>query len=52
LDIASAPELDRVLEGLASDGDVLLDLDEVRFMDSTGLAALVRAKQTAERGGK
>jgi anti-sigma B factor antagonist len=52
LDISSAPKLDRVLEGLAGGGDLLLDLDGVGFMDSSGLAALIRAKQTAERYGQ
>lgn len=52
LDIASAPELDRVLDGLAGKGDLLLDLDRVVFMDSSGLAALLRANRTAERYGQ
>jgi anti-sigma B factor antagonist len=51
LDISSAPELDRVIEGLAGGGDLLLDLDGVAFMDSSGLAAVIRAKQTVECDG-
>jgi anti-sigma B factor antagonist len=50
LDIATVPELDRVLEGLSSDGPsrLLIDLNDVEFMDSTGVAALIRAKRSAE----
>jgi anti-sigma B factor antagonist len=50
LDIATVAELDRVLEGLSSDGPgrLLIDLNDVEFMDSTGLATLIRAKHSAE----
>jgi stage II sporulation protein AA (anti-sigma F factor antagonist) len=53
LDIATVSELDRVIGELASDGKgrLLLDLDGVKFLDSAGLAALVRAKRSAERDG-
>lgn len=53
LDLSAAPELSRVLEGLNGDHDsVLLDLDRVRFMDSTGLAAVVHADLLANRNGQ
>ena len=32
-------------------GRLLLDLDGVTFMDSTGLGAIIRAQQTANRHG-
>jgi len=54
LDLASAPELDRVLDGLANDGHdaVLIDLSAVTFMDSMGLASIVRAYRHAEASGR
>jgi len=53
LDIATVPELDRALEGLAGDGHhrLVLDLDDLQFMDARGLRAIVRAKRFAERHG-
>ena len=55
LDISSAPrveaELDRVQAGYPS--LVLLDLRDLRFMDSTGLRTVVGAdKRARERGGR
>ena len=54
LDLATAPELDRVLDGLGNDGhdEMLIDLSGVTFMDSTGLASIVRAYRHAEAGGR
>jgi anti-sigma B factor antagonist len=53
VDLATAPELDRVLDRLVSDGHgrLLIDLHGVAFMDSTGLAAIMRALQTADVNG-
>jgi anti-sigma B factor antagonist len=53
LDLATAPELDRLLDGLADDRHdrVLLDLSDVKFMDSTGLASIVRAHRSADANG-
>ncbi len=53
LDISTASELERVLDGLAvaHPGRLLLDLDCVEFMDSTGLAAVVGAHNAAELNG-
>lgn len=47
LDIASAPLLERAMEGLdnPSQRRVLIDLSELSFMDSTGLRALLRARE-------
>jgi anti-anti-sigma factor len=54
LDVATAPELDRVLDELPEEGysHILLDLDGVQFMDSTGLSALFRAHKIAGRRGQ
>jgi anti-anti-sigma factor len=49
LDIASAPLLERAIQGLDSldQRRVLIDLSELSFMDSTGLRALLQARQRA-----
>jgi anti-sigma B factor antagonist len=47
LDLGSAPQLERALAA-AGDGEVLLDLRGLTFMDSTGVRVLLEA---AERGG-
>jgi len=46
LDIASAPILERAIETI--DRPLVIDLAEVTFMDSTGLRALLLARQQAE----
>jgi anti-sigma B factor antagonist len=53
LDLATAPELeDRVLEALRDGGrQVVVDLRELSFMDSTGVRTIVAAHQTAEESG-
>jgi anti-sigma B factor antagonist len=53
LDLSRVPELNDVLDGLAADGHrrLVLDLGAVDFMDSRGLAALLRAKRSADRDG-
>jgi anti-sigma B factor antagonist len=54
LDVSTVPELEQALESVPPDNDggsVLLDLDGVAFMDSTGLAALLRAKHRFEVDG-
>lgn len=51
IDLATAPEMDAALA--AADGDVILDLSAVSFMDSTGIRSLVaahRAAESADRG--
>jgi anti-anti-sigma factor len=47
LDLSTAPELERPLEDAVSAGDasVLIDLSECEFIDSTGIALIVRAWQ-------
>jgi anti-anti-sigma factor len=52
VDIATAPALrQRLAEAIASCEGVVVDLDEVGFMDSTGLGVLVAAHNRAASGG-
>jgi anti-sigma B factor antagonist len=50
LDIASAPALERALDefGASIPRRVVIDLTDVTFMDSTGLRALLLARQRTE----
>lgn len=56
LDMNTAPELDRQLEEALTDTDasIMLDLSQCEFIDSTGIALIVRAWQRLDRdaGGK
>ena len=58
LDLSTAPDLERPLEDATASGDasVLIDLTECEFIDSTGIALIVRAWQridaAAGNGGK
>jgi anti-anti-sigma factor len=53
LDLATVPELDRLLDELARHGHsrLLIDLTGVRFMDSSGLASILRALHAARGNG-
>jgi anti-sigma B factor antagonist len=52
LDVATAPSFERVLLSLRPPRQrVVLDLAELRFMDSTGLRILLKAKRAAAEGG-
>ncbi|HEY5317850.1 MAG TPA: STAS domain-containing protein [Solirubrobacteraceae bacterium] len=53
LDLESAPELDRRLRELEAANPVLLliDLSRLEFMDSSGLAVIVRAGRAARTNG-
>jgi anti-sigma B factor antagonist len=53
LDLESAPELDRRLRELEAKnpGRMLIDLRGVEFMDSSGLAAMIRALRAAQENG-
>lgn len=53
LDIATAPELERALEDCAGvgPGRLLIDLEGLEFMDSTGLASIIRAQLSADQNG-
>jgi anti-anti-sigma factor len=53
LDLATAPDLETALSELQEGGqDVVVDLRELAFMDSTGLRALVAAHARAEDAGQ
>jgi len=59
LDLHTAPELDGPLENAlsaADDSSILIDLSSCEFIDSTGIALIVRAWQRVDRdaggGGK
>jgi anti-sigma B factor antagonist len=54
LDVVSAPELQQHLgEVLSEPHDrVMLDLNGLTFVDSAGVSVLIRAKQTADAGGR
>lgn len=54
LDLASAPELEQVLERLTAEPTELLviDLRGVDFMDSTGLSIIVKAHQRFAEAGR
>jgi len=45
LDLATAPQLDEALGGIDPGGHVVVDLSEVGFLDSSGLAVLLQARQ-------
>jgi len=51
LDLSTAPELEGPLEEAIAAGDasVLVDLSECEFIDSTGIALIVRAWQQLDR---
>ena len=53
LDLASAPILERDIASVESNGAkvVMLDLRELRFIDSTGLSTLLDAKRRADTNG-
>jgi len=54
LDLASAPELLRALARVEAErpGLILLDLRDLRFMDSTGLRTVVGADMRAREDGR
>lgn len=51
LDMNTAPELERALEAVLSNSDasLMLDLCECEFIDSTGIALIVRTWQRLDR---
>jgi anti-anti-sigma factor len=54
LDLSTASDLEGPLEDAISTGDasVLIDLSECEFIDSTGIALIVRAWQRLDRGAE
>ncbi|MEV0157250.1 STAS domain-containing protein [Micromonospora sp. NPDC050686] len=53
LDMSSAPELNAAIDRLAAEGarQLLIDLSELTFCDSTGIAAFVRGDNLAAADG-
>jgi anti-sigma B factor antagonist len=53
LDLLSAPELERALERIAAGGAerVVLDLRALAFLDSTGMALIIRFRRRAATDG-
>jgi anti-sigma B factor antagonist len=53
LDLASAPSLEKRLHEVIAEGPhrLLLDLNELSFVDSAGVTVLIRAKKEAESKG-
>jgi anti-anti-sigma factor len=53
LDIATTPELEQALTEATADSmaEIVLDLRELTFMDSTGLRALAQANSRADEAG-
>jgi len=54
LDLAASPEFEEILEQFDGAGPemLILDLREVEFMDSAGLATVVKAHQSAHTVGR
>jgi anti-sigma B factor antagonist len=54
VDLATAPELERTLRGVADDraGEVIVDLTGCDFLDSQGLGALIAARERLERSSR
>lgn len=54
LDLSNASDLEAPLEEAIASGDasVLIDLTECEFIDSTGIALIVRAWQRLDRGAE
>lgn len=54
LDMNTAPELERQLEDALADpsASIMLDLSECEFIDSTGIALIVRTWQRLESDGE
>jgi anti-anti-sigma factor len=53
LDLGSAPALEGALSEFERSGSprLVIDLENLQFMDSTGLALMVRAQQAARESG-
>jgi anti-anti-sigma factor len=52
LDLSTAPDLEGPLHGaLDGEASVLIDLSECEFIDSTGIALIVRAWQSLDSNG-
>ena len=52
LDSEAAPDLHHLIESLSIEGDTVLELDRLTFIDSSGLGCLLRLQQrVADAGG-
>ncbi len=52
LDLVEAPRLEQLVRELAGEPvDLVLDVDELSFLDSTGVRAILVANQMVERSG-
>lgn len=52
LDLAVAPQMQEAIARAAGAGRVLVDLSECEFLDSTGIAVLIRGREAlGEEGG-
>ncbi len=52
VDLEHAPEIrQRLLDAVAGRGDIFVDLSEVTYIDSSGIACLVEALQAARNHG-
>ena len=51
LDAHSAPELEAALQGVDNSADVVLDLGELAFMDSSGLRVFISTNGKLSAGG-
>jgi anti-sigma B factor antagonist len=50
LDITSAPALETVLRGIVRDASaIILDLEELTFIDSTGVACILSCQESCRR---
>lgn len=51
-DLSTAPEVEQALEGAAAHSDVLVDLSEASFIDSTVITALIKTAQVLHARGE
>ena len=52
LDLAAAPELEKAIERAADYDRVVISLEECEFIDSTGIAVIVRAYKERKSDGR
>lgn len=52
LDLTAAPQLEEHLLRVLAEGDAVLDLSRISFIDSTGIALLVSVSGTARERGR
>jgi anti-anti-sigma factor len=52
LDMATAPQVDAAVRDALAQGDVVVDLSALDFLDSTGLRTMIVAREEAARAGR